>query len=262
MTHICNALKSAGPRLVPFLKSAAIFFILFPEKSPGHLLYLLFKCIPICCLIGFVISHGLSLSDAYAYNRRILIGLCFSLLGDIALVFDGFFLFGMCLFAVAQVAYAWAFGMSPLRPRVGLSASLVAVAAYLSVFPRANSVLMRYVGLVYTALIFVMFWRAVARVRFEKSLGGCTSLAGAVGAALFVVSDFCIAVNKFVTPLPHANAVIMSTYYGAQLGIAFSVLDSQLDRVVSLSAKGSDNDAKKGLLKNGNGFPGKRVCAH
>uniref|UniRef100_A0A1I8HBY5 lysoplasmalogenase n=1 Tax=Macrostomum lignano TaxID=282301 RepID=A0A1I8HBY5_9PLAT len=229
-------LKSAGPRLVPFLKSAAIFFILFPEKSPGHLLYLLFKCIPICCLIGFVISHGLSLSDAYAYNRRILIGLCFSLLGDIALVFDGFFLFGMCL--------------------------LVAVAAYLSVFPRANSVLMRYVGLVYTALIFVMFWRAVARVRFEKSLGGCTSLAGAVGAALFVVSDFCIAVNKFVTPLPHANAVIMSTYYGAQLGIAFSVLDSQLDRVVSLSAKGSDDDAQKGLLKNGNGFPGKRVCAH
>lgn len=245
-------MKSAGSRLVPFFKSAAIFFILFPEKSSGSLLYLLFKCIPICCLIGFVISHGLNLTDAYAYNRRILLGLCFSLLGDIALVFDGFFLFGMCLFAVAQIAYAWAFGFSPLRPRVGGSASLLAVAAYLAVFPRANSVLMRYVGLVYTALIFVMFWRSVARVRFEKSLSGFTSLAAMIGASLFVISDFCIAVNKFVAPVPHANFIIMITYYGAQLGISFSVLDSHVDRIVQASAEHSDsNGQQNGCHSNG-----------
>ena len=36
------------------------------------------------------------------------------------------------------------------------------------------------------------------------------------GAALFVISDACIAVNKFIAPFPKAGVVIMITYILAQ----------------------------------------------
>ncbi len=42
----------------------------------------------------------------------------------------------------------------------------------------------------------------------------------AVAACIFMLSDACIAINKFVTPLPLAGLWILVTYYTAQLLIA------------------------------------------
>ena len=38
----------------------------------------------------------------------------------------------------------------------------------------------------------------------------------AIAAVLFIFSDSCIAYNRFVGHLPHANTIIMVTYYAAQ----------------------------------------------
>jgi len=52
----------------------------------------------------------------------------------------------------------------------------------------------------YCVLLTAMAWRAVA------SAGtGTAAAAGAMGAALFVVSDGLIGVNSFLTPVPHAQ---------------------------------------------------------
>ena len=42
------------------------------------------------------------------------------------------------------------------------------------------------------------------------------SMLYAVAATLFIFSDSCIAYNKFVEHIPHANTWIMTTYYAAQ----------------------------------------------
>ena len=49
---------------------------------------------------------------------------------------------------------------------------------------------------------------------------------GVAGAALFVVSDTCLALQMFLGPVvPHPRLVIMSTYFGAQLCLAIALGD-------------------------------------
>ena len=83
-------IKSNGPKLVPFFKASAIFFVLYPTKSSDSLVYLLFKCAPIAALCLFVILHGMGLNFEYSYSRRILIGFFFSMFGDAFLVYKEF----------------------------------------------------------------------------------------------------------------------------------------------------------------------------
>jgi len=42
---------------------------------------------------------------------------------------------------------------------------------------------------------------------------------------LFLASDTVLGFHKFHRPIPHAQHLIMSTYYAAQFGLALSVVD-------------------------------------
>lgn len=84
----------------------------------------------------------------------------------------------------------------------------------------------------YILLIFTMAWRAGARV---GKLSSWTKQCSCAGALLFCISDFTIAVNKFSHPVPYSHTIIMSTYYAAQMLIALSVIDSQVDAVIEHS---------------------------
>ena len=56
-------IKSVGPKLVPFFKTAAVYFVLFiPEDRPSWLA-LVIKCLPILSLLVFVLLHGMSLGN-------------------------------------------------------------------------------------------------------------------------------------------------------------------------------------------------------
>lgn len=72
----------------------------------------------------------------------------------------------------------------------------------------------------YVVVIVVMAWQAAARA---AGLGSVGALLAAAGAALFVLSDAALAVNRFRRPFRAAQAVILPTYYAAQLLIAWSV---------------------------------------
>jgi hypothetical protein len=56
-------LKSVGPKLVPFFKTVAIYFVLFIPVERPSLFAMLIKCLPIISLIVFVLLHGMSLGD-------------------------------------------------------------------------------------------------------------------------------------------------------------------------------------------------------
>lgn len=56
-------LKSVGPKLVPFFKTVAIYFVVFiPEENPS-LLAMFIKCLPVASLLLFVVMHGISLGN-------------------------------------------------------------------------------------------------------------------------------------------------------------------------------------------------------
>jgi uncharacterized membrane protein YhhN len=79
---------------------------------------------------------------------------------------------------------------------------------------------MRAPVIVYLVVILAMLWQAVTR---GVLLGATGAWLAAVGAAVFVVSDSALALDRFRKPYRTAQAVILPTYYAAQLLIAWSV---------------------------------------
>lgn len=54
-----------------------------------------------------------------------------------------------------------------------------------------------------------------------------------LGAFFFVVSDSVLSLDFFIRPIPYSHPIIMFTYYAAQLGIALSIVDSEVDYEVN-----------------------------
>ncbi|XP_064599775.1 lysoplasmalogenase TMEM86A-like [Liolophura sinensis] len=233
MTKPLTVLKSVGPKLVPFFKTLAIFFVLFGEEAKyGSIFFCIIKCLPVISLILFVLLHGMSLSEHYSYSRRILTGLIFACLGDIFLVWkDMYFEHGILMFAVAQILYASAFGWSPFNPYAGSVLGAIGAVVYYYLQPALDGPMVYLVGM-YVVLISTMAWRAIARVQFFDDLWTWTKLCGCAGALLFMTSDLVIAIDKFLFMVPFAHQIVMLTYYAAQFGIALSVVDSQVDSVM------------------------------
>lgn len=217
---------------MPFFKTFALFFALYPGERQATLPYCLFKCLPIISLIFFVLSHGMRFTEAYSYSRKIVAGLIFSCIGDAFLVWQkqGYFLFGVGFFSIAQVCYTLAFGFRPFNPAVAALSFVYAIVCFYFLYPGLSGILVLF-GLIYSLLICIMFWRSVSRVQFFDDLWTWTKLCSCFGAVLFVVSDTVLAFDHFLAPIPYGQSIIMSTYYLAQLGISLSVVDSHVEDV-------------------------------
>ena len=113
--------------------------------------------------------------------------------------------------------------------------------------------MMKYLGPFYIVLICTMGWRAVARVQLFDDLFTWTKLCSCAGAIFFIISDLLISVDMFIMSIPFSHQIIMATYYGAQLGIALSVVDSPIDEVIRIQTKDQNPDViddLKGHLKS------------
>jgi uncharacterized membrane protein YhhN len=156
------------------------------------------------------------------YQFAVVVGLAFSLLGDIMLMLPrDRFVAGLVSFLIAHLAYIAAFttGLPPASSPMWLVPWLLAAALLLRLlWPGLGK--MRVPVLLYTGTILAMVWRAWAR---QQALPGNGALLAAAGATLFMVSDSLLALNRFRQPFRLAQAAIMTTYVAAQLLIALSV---------------------------------------
>lgn len=130
------------------------------------------------------------------------------------------------MFAITHVLYSSAFGMKPVNVHAGLGITAVSSFCYILLYPYLSGPF-TYLVAVYVALIGFMGWRAVAGLQLANDLWTWTKLSACLGAVLFIVSDLTIAVNKFCFPVPYSRAIIMATYYAAQMLIALSVVECQ-----------------------------------
>ncbi|XP_003461262.1 lysoplasmalogenase TMEM86A [Cavia porcellus] len=228
MVSPVTVVKSEGPKLVPFFKATCVYFVLWlPSSSPSWVSALI-KCLPIFCLWLFLLAHGLGFLQAHPSAARIFVGLVFSAVGDAFLIWQdqGYFVHGMLMFAVTHMLYASAFGMRPLALRTGLVMGLLSGLCYALLYPGLSGAFIYLVG-IYAALISFMGWRAMAGLRLVGAAWRWTELAAGSGALLFMISDLTIGLNKFCFPVPYSRALIMSTYYAAQMLIALSAVESR-----------------------------------
>lgn len=61
--HNFFQIKSVGPKLVPFFKTVAIYFVIHNTNDKPSLFSTGLKCLPIFSLILFVLLHGMSLAE-------------------------------------------------------------------------------------------------------------------------------------------------------------------------------------------------------
>ena len=73
---------------------------------------------------------------------------------------------------------------------------------------------------IYALVLGVMGWQAAEQWWLLRD---GSALLAMVGALLFMLSDAALALNKFRAPTPHRDLIVMTTYYGALLLIAWSV---------------------------------------
>src|SRR5262245_40583208 len=182
----------------------------------------LLKAIPIALLAGMVGAEPAVVSERFRW--LVFAGLLSSLAGDVWLVFPGGFVRGLASFLIAHVLYIVAF-VPDAAPDARAWLVLVPFAA--AGFGML-AYLWRHLGkdrvpvLVYAAVIVVMGWRAAARAMVP----GVPEPSGAlalVGAALFMVSDGVLAIDRFARRFEAADGLVMTTYYAAQVLIALSV---------------------------------------
>ena len=211
---------------------ACVYFVLdLPEDDPSPTSALV-KALPILSLIWFVCVQGVRYGEyptSYVtYNRRILYGLVFSLMGDVLLIWQAetiYFVAGMLCFVGTQICYILAFGFAPFGTKELIPCCIGYVAAMSIIYPCLPTVhYLSFIVPVYGILLMIMGWRSLACFKLNGDIPWRKILC-AVGAVLFVVSDSCIAINKFCYSIPLQHIVIMSTYYAAQLCISLSVIN-------------------------------------
>lgn len=225
----CPQLKSIGPKLVPFAKTACVYFVAGLEH-PSFFTAVL-KCLPIICLCFFIAMQGVSLRAEHRYNRHVFIGMIFSCLGDALMVWKPrLFVHSLLAFAVAQMVYFRAFGMRPFSPKIGIICGTYGALFYLLLYPQLKGIMV-VCGAVYSALIMAMCWRAITRLQIDE-LWKWNNMCACGGAILFAISDTLIAFDKFYAPIIYRRGLIMTTYYLGQLGIAMSTCKHNINDVV------------------------------
>ncbi len=161
------------------------------------------------------------------------LGIIFSLLGDVLLMFslERMFLPGLVAFLLAHIAYvigfniplpelsAWALGMAFI---IAIGGGRI-IRRILSALDGKSQSRMRMPIIVYSLVISVMLLSAMIKLT-DISWGANAALLVTVGAFLFYLSDIILAWNKFVTPIQHGRIYNIAAYHLGQIALIAGVI--------------------------------------
>ena len=178
--------------------------------------WLLYAFKPLTTLL--IIAHAWPRGIGEPPRRWVLLGLLFSLAGDVALMWpERGFVFGLLAFLLAHLCYLWAFTRVErfaAWPWSLLFYALLAGGILARLWPGVPAEL-RPPVIAYVLCLAAM--AAQTAVLWRRR--GAAVLA--LGGLLFVVSDALLATNKFASgPLPLASLWVLLTYWAAQWCIA------------------------------------------
>ncbi len=168
-----------------------------------------------------VLIGTIAMLNAQGSEWLIFVGLIFSLMGDVFLEFNSFFVQGMLAFFTTHLLYTIAFlklfGVSAWW----IFALIYGIVLFQYVFLKNHLGKMRIPVLLYTVMIATMLSLSFAVLRHEIYYARTLI---PTGATLFAFSDSYLAWDKFVKKLPLRNFMVLSTYFFGQLFIALSTV--------------------------------------
>jgi uncharacterized membrane protein YhhN len=206
-----NASKKTYFALIFALAVTAILLEILELKIP----YAFAKAATTIAIIFFASSNR-SMSRLGA---QMVTALIFCLLGDIALIWNQFFLVGVGLFLVAHLLFIRA-----LKNRFGFKIlplaflfSLVALVSIVYILWSGLAGILKVAVPTYAIVISIMVAQAIS-IALRKRSKMRSQLA--LGAILFMVSDTLLGINGFLHPFPFSGVFILSTYWGALVFLA------------------------------------------
>lgn len=188
----------------------------------GGPLWLRYTLKPLTTLL--ILSLALSFADPISalYRTLIVAGIAFSLAGDVFLMLpQNTFVFGLISFLIAHIFYIVAYrSVSGFHFTwwIALPYVLYGILMLYLLWPHVGA--LRLPVIIYATVLMIMGWQAAEQWWHVRDV---SMLLAMVGAILFILSDTTLALNKFRAPVPQRDLIIMSTYYAAQLLIAWSV---------------------------------------
>ena len=209
-----------------------IFIIVLAGDIAGimlrnQLLQFIFKPLIVPVILAYLLHQTREFD--HPLKKYIITALFFSWIGDLLLMFDNrgeiFFLLGLGSFLLAHIFYILYFHHTRIREKIKSNPwwLMVIVVYYVSLM----SILSGYLGdkeipvKVYGLVISFMLLLAMHLPAGQNKGAGRWILGG---AALFVVSDSLLALNKFYQPFDFAGEAIIVTYGLAQLFITEGVI--------------------------------------
>jgi len=222
-----------SPRpILTFAIAAAAVGAIAGALLGGPWTWLHYACKPLATALLLLLAARAVAPVSARYRRTILLGLGFSLLGDIFLMLPmDLFLAGLGAFLLAHLCYMGAFfAGSDARTRlVSITPfALFGVANLVGLLPRLENA-MRVPVIAYVIALLLMAGFALARARSLRAQESATSAVAvsarlaAIGAVFFVASDTLLAWDRFGGSLPLASLWVLATYFIAQWHIARSV---------------------------------------
>lgn len=187
-----------------------IFFI--PAEPVGFKIFM--KLIPMMLIILFAMMTKSILS--HSYKTLIIIGLVICMIADGVIYW---FLAGLITFFIGHIFYIFAFHHIARKPMPKWVATLLLLyGAGMAIWIAGSQfqegeIILGIAIIAYIFIILMMSWTAI-RTRLPLAI---------IGALLFMFSDSVLAIDRFVYPIESREALVMVTYYGAQLFIAASI---------------------------------------
>ena len=189
-------------------------------RGPRRAVYLLK---PLTTTLILILAYGTTPPVSSFYQATILLGLFFSLIGDIFLMLPADqFITGLVSFLLAHLCYIVAF-----TGRSGFHTTWWLLAPFMLYGIGIIYLLWSHVGsfkapvLFYIAVILTMGWQAAEQWRWGEQTGARLALLGAI---LFIISDSILALDRFYQPFKPAKGLVLGAYYVAQWLIARSVM--------------------------------------
>ncbi len=188
---------------------------------------LFFKAAASVMLVLVAVSARIQADEPY--YTLIVIGLSFSLGGDILLLFTGvsraYLKAGMAAFIVTHTAYIVAFWTlaAPAWYDGAFFLLLIGV-GFIAFKTQKNNKNIRKLASVYTLFLCAMAARAFSML-FAPKTSDAFSVCAAVGGVLFVLSDMLLAFGKFGNRFGYAAGTLSTAaYYSGQALIALTVM--------------------------------------
>lgn len=177
---------------------------------------------PLATILVILIPILFAKTSLQPYKNLILIGLVFCLIGDILLMFDAYFVFGLVSFLIGHLFFVYAFTtLNGFTLNFKTLVPLIAIAGFVFFNLKDHLGNLLIPVILYISVIVLMAWQAINLYVWKKDYG---FLLITIGACLFLTSDSFLSYRKFIDDFALGQFLVSSTYWSAITLIAFSTL--------------------------------------